>query len=1036
MSIYELCIKRPVFAIVISLLISAFGVLSYVGLPMRELPDIDPPIVSVQTNYRGASASVVETRITQIVENSIAGIEGIDTISSSSRDGSSSVNITFRLTHDIEAATNDVRNAVSRTLNNLPDEADPPEVQKAASDGSPIMFLNLTSATMSRMALTDYAERYIVDRLATIDGVSQANAFGESRALRIWIDRDALAARRLTIIDIENALRRENLELPAGRIESTTRNLTVRIARGYNTAKDFNQLVIQKSEDGHLVRLGEIAKVEIANRERRSDFRGNGKSQVGIGLFKQSTANQLAVARDIRAEVEAISANLPPGTEILVAVDYSVFIEQSVEEVFITLAITGTLVLVIIYVFLGNMRAAIIPALTVPVCLLGAMILLSAFGASINLLTLLALVLAIGLVVDDAIVVLENVQRRIDDGEKPLLAAIYGTRQVVFAVIATTAVLIAIFVPIVFLEGSTGRLFSELGIALGSAVALSALVALTLCAMLCSQLLVPVEREGKLSRAIHRGTASLASAYRFALERSLNAPLAITLLLMAIGASTYFLFQQVPGEIAPSEDRGVFDINVSMAEGTGYDAAHAQMMAIEKDLLPLVEEGIARRVIIRVPGSFGQSSDFNGGRGIIVLAPWGTRPSQAEIIEDVSRILRKYPNVRATAIARSSFGRGGGGGSSTPVQFVLGGNDFAELLIWRDKMLERAEQFRGLTNVDSDYKETKPQLAVQIDKTRAAELGISTQEIGRTLESLIGQRRIGTIVEDGEEYDILVEGLPDNRRQPTDITNIMVRSDTGQLISLSNVLTLKEQAAAATLSRFNRLRAVTISANVAPGTTLGQGLAFLERTAREELPPHAQISYKGQSLEFKESGSSLAFTFGLALLVVFLVLAAQFESFIHPFVIILTVPLAVAGAMFGLWVSGATLNIYSQIGIVMLVGLAAKNGILIVEFANQLRDEGKDIRTAIVEASITRFRPIIMTSLSTAMGAVPLMLWEGAGSQSRFAIGIVIFAGVTFSTVLTLFVVPTFYQLLARFTRSPDAIAREVAALEAAKSTS
>ena len=1030
MSIYELCIKRPVFAIVMSLLITALGLLSYFELPLRELPDIDPPVVSVQTTYAGASASVVETRVTQPIEDAIAGIEGIETVASSSRDGSSSVNVTFRLSRDIEAAANDVRNAVSRILDNLPDEIDPPQVQKSQSDSSPIMFLNMTSTTMTRMQLTDYADRYIVDRLATVDGVSQVFSFGQTKALRIWVDRVALAARRLTVSDIETALRNENLELPAGRLESTSRNLTIRVERGYSTAKDFRDLVIQRSEDGHLVRLGEVARVEIERRERRSDFRGNGSSQVGVGIFKQSTANQLAVAQDIKKAVTAIQTNLPPGTSMVVAVDYSVFIEESVNEVFATIGITSILVLVVIYLFLGDLRAAIIPAVTVPVCLLGSMILLSAFGASVNLLTLLALVLAIGLVVDDAIVVLENVQRRIDLGEPPLIAGLRGTRQVAFAVLATTAVLIAVFVPIVFLEGTTGRLFSELGIALGSAVAFSALVALSLSAMMCSQLLIPIERESKLSRATHHATTKLAAAYRTALEATLDHPTPVIVLLLCILGSTYLLFLAVPGEIAPIEDRGQFDVNVSMAEGTGYDSAHAQMLEIEKELLPLVKDGTATRVIVRVPGSFGAASDFNNGRAIVVLAPWGQRPSQADVIERVSKSLRKFPAVRAVPIARSSFGRGGGGGSSTPVQFVIGGNNFPDLILWRDKMLSKVEQFPGLTNVDSDYKETKPQLTVRIDQTRAADLGVSTATIGRTLETLLGQRRVGTIVDDGEEYDILVAGLEENRRQPSDLTNILVRGREGALIPLSNLVTLKEQAAAASLSRFNRLRAITISANLAPGTTLGQGLDFLEQTAKEELPPNAQIDYKGQSLEYKQSNSRLAFTFALALVVVFLVLAAQFESFIHPFVIILTVPLAVAGALFGLWLTGTTLNIYSQIGIIMLVGLAAKNGILIVEFANQLRDAGQSIRSALIDASITRFRPILMTSLATALGAVPLMLWEGAGTQSRFAIGIVIFAGVIFSTALTLFVVPTFYNLLAHFTRSPDALAAEIRKLE------
>ena len=1031
MNIYELCIKRPVFAIVISLLIVAFGVLSFERLPLRELPDIDPPVVSVQTSYTGASSAVVETRVTQVIEDAIAGIEGIDTISSSSRDGSSSVNITFRLTRDIEAAANDVRNAVSRALGRLPEEVDPPEVQKAEADGSPIMFLNMTSSVMSRMELTDYAERYIVDRLATIDGVSTVGAFGEQRALRIWLDRVALAARGLTVADVENALRAENIELPAGRLESNTRNLTIRVERGYQTEQDFRNLVIKRSDDEHLVKLGEVARVEIGPRERRNAFRGNGRDQVGIAIFKQSNANQLAVARGVRKEIDAIKANLPAHIELVVAVDYSIFIEASVHEVYVTLGITGALVLLVIFLFLGNMRAAVVPAVTVPVCLLGAMILLGVFGASINLLTLLALVLAIGLVVDDAIVVLENVQRRVDLGEPAMIAAVRGTRQVAFAVLATTAVLIAVFVPIVFLEGTIGRLFSELGIALGAAVAISALVALTLTPMMCSQLLQPVGREGALSRAIHRVTESLGDLYKRALEASLVRPWIVFLAFAGVIAAAAFLFRAVPGEVAPTEDRGMFDINVSMAEGTGYDASYKQMIEIEKALMPLIKDGTATRLIIRVPGGFGASSDFNGGRGIVVLGPWGTRPPQAAVIEQVTKSLRRFANVRANVVARSSFGRGGGGNS--PVQFVLGGSSFAELVTWRDKILARAEKYPGLVNVDSDYKETKPQLNVRIDPTRAADLGVSVATVGRTLETMLGQRRVGTFIDRGEEYDIIVQGLDENRREPSDLTKILVRSErTGALIPLSNLVASNESATATNLNRFNRLRSITISAGLAPGTTLGQALDFLEQAARDELPVTAQIDYRGQSLEYKESSSTLVFTFGLALLIVFLVLAAQFESFIHPLIIILTVPLAVAGALFGLWAVGATLNIYSQIGIVMLVGLAAKNGILIVEFANQLRDEGLSIRDALVEAAITRFRPILMTSLATAIGALPLVLYEGAGAQSRLAIGIVVFSGVIFSTGLTLFVAPAFYNLLARFTRSPGAIAADIAAWERA----
>jgi multidrug efflux pump len=543
-------------------LIVAFGILSFQRLPLRELPDIDPPVVSVQADYPGASSAVVETRVTQPLEDAVAGIEGIDTIQSSSRDGSSQITITFRLSRDIEAAANDVRNAVSRVLDNLPDEVDPPEVQKAEADSSPIMFLNMTSTAMSRMELTDYADRYIVDRLSTIDGVAQVRSFGERKALRIWLDRVALAARGLTVTDIENALRAENIELPAGRLESNTRNLTIRVARGYATEQDFRDLVVKRGDDTHLVRLGEVARVEIGPQERRTDFRGNGERQVGIAIIKQSTSNQLAVARAVRQEVAAIQAGLPKNITLVVAVDYSVFIEESVFEVYVTLGITGLLVLMVIFLFLGNVRAAIVPAVTVTVCLLGSMVLLAVFGASINLLTLLALVLAIGLVVDDAIVVLENAQRRVDLGEPPLIAAMRGTKQVAFAVMATTAVLIAVFVPIVFLEGTIGRLFSELGIALGSAVAISALVALTLSPMMCSQLLKTVEREGVLSRAIHGATSAMANTYRAVLNASLDMPLLVIMMFGAVLFIAVVLFRLVPGEIAPTEDRGNFDINV------------------------------------------------------------------------------------------------------------------------------------------------------------------------------------------------------------------------------------------------------------------------------------------------------------------------------------------------------------------------------------------------------------------------------------------------------------------------------------------
>lgn len=1030
MTLSDLSVQRPVFAAVLSLLIAVFGYIAFERLPLRELPDIDPPVVSIEADYPGASAAVIETQVTKPLEDAISGIEGIDTIDSRSRDGSSSISITFKLSRDIEAAANDVRNAVSRTQQNLPEDVDPPEVRKAEADSSPILFLNLSSPVRERMELTDYADRFIVDRLSTLDGVAQVRAFGERRALRITLDRVALAARGLTVSDIERALRAENVELPAGRIESEARNLTVRVERGYRTEEDFRALVIGRGTDGHLIRLGEVSDVSIGPIDRRTDFRGNGRPQVGIGVIKQSTANQLDVARAVRAEVDKIRAGMPEDMQFVIAVDYSVFIEESVFEVYVTLGITVALVILVIYIFLGNVRAAAVPAVTVPVCLLGAAILLNLAGASINLLTLLAMVLAIGLVVDDAIVVLENIQRRVDLGEPRTVAAMRGTRQVGFAVIATTAVLIAVFVPIVFLEGTVGRLFSELGITLGAAVAISAFVALSLSPMMCSKLLVANAKENRIARSAHALTDRLTRRYRGMLETSLNAPIIPAVLFFGTLLAAFVLFNVVKSEIAPTEDRGIFDISVNAPEGTGYDAMRAQMLSIEERLMKLVDDGTASRVIVRTPGSFGSTQDFNNGRSIIVLKPWGERPPQASVIRGVNQTLQAFPGIRANAIARSSFGRGGGGGSN-PVQFVIGGSTYAELAEWRDRILARARTNPGLVNPDSDYKETKPLINIAIDRTRAADLGVSVSAIGSALQTMMGSRRIGTFLDRGEEYDIIVEGREDQRRKPSDLTNIFVRSErTGALIPLSNLVVTQEGSSATSLARFNRLRSVTITAGLADGTTLGDALDWLEQVAREELPESAQIDYKGQSLEYKESRSSLVFTFALALLVVFLVLAAQFESFVHPFIIILTVPLAVAGALIGLVISGATLNIYSQIGIVMLIGLAAKNGILIVEFANQLRDEGKPLREALVEACETRLRPILMTSLATVMAAVPLMLWSGPGSESRFAIGVVIFCGVTASTALTLFIVPALYQALARYAAPPGAIAAEIAAYE------
>ncbi|MFT3761168.1 MAG: efflux RND transporter permease subunit [Pseudoxanthomonas sp.] len=1032
MLLSDVSIKRPVFATVMSLILIVLGVVSFTRLPLRELPDVDPPVVSVNTTYTGASAAVVESRITQVLEDAISGIEGVDLITATSRNGRSDINIEFTLTRDIEGAANDVRDAISRVTNRLPEDVDPPQVSKQDSDSSPIMFLNLSDPNRSTEQLTDYADRYLTDQFSSIDGVSSVNIGGGQRyAMRVWLDANALSAHGLTADDIGTALRRENIELPGGSIESKDREFALRVVRGYQSPESFAGLVVGKGADGHVITLGEVAKVELAPEERRAYYHGNGVPQIGLGIVATSTANSLEVSRRARALAEQVSQTLPEGMRITVAYDSTVFTEAAVDEVYKTLAEAIALVLLVVFVFLGSVRAALIPAVTVPVCVTAAFIALYACGFSINQLTLLSLVLSIGLVVDDAIVVLENCQRRADLGEPPLLAAQRGTRQVAFAVIATTVVLIAVFLPIAFMEGNTGRLFRELAVAVAGAVAISGFVALTLTPMMCSLLLRPHTHRRGFNNWVNDRLDALTRRYRNLVAKTIGRGWLLAVAMLATFAVSGLLFKYVPSELAPAEDRGDFNVMVSGPEGAGFDYMVKQMAEIERRLLAYASgDKPVSRVIIRVPGGFGSSSAvMNSGRATVFLKPWDQRKQTTqEVLEDVRRSLADIPGVRMTAEVRQGLVRGGG----RPVQFVLRGPTYETLAQWRDRMLLRMEENPRLTNIDSDYKETLPQFRVDIDKARAADLGVPVQAIGSTLQTMLGSLRAGTYEKDGEEYYVVMQAPLQNRRDPTDITGLYVRSTTtNALIPLSNLVKLTETAEAGTLSRFNRMRAITLSAGIAPGYTVGEALQYMRGIAAEELPPEAQVDYRGESREFMKSSGAVFFTFGMALLVVFLVLAAQFESFLHPLVIMLTVPLAMLGALLGLAIWGVSLNLYSQIGIVMLVGLAAKNGILIVEFANQLRDEGRNVAEAIVEAAAVRLRPILMTSVAMIVGALPLMLSTGAGAASRASIGVVIVFGVAFSTLLSLFVVPAFYSLLAPFTRSPEAVAHELAKLDA-----
>ncbi|WP_119718901.1 efflux RND transporter permease subunit [Cognatilysobacter tabacisoli] len=1035
MKLSDVSIRRPVFATVMSLMLVVLGAMAFMRLTLRELPNIDPPIVSVDVTYPGASAAVVETRVTQILEDALSGTEGINTIQSRSVNGRSQVTIEFNLSRDIEAAANDVRDAISRVADRLPEEADPPEIEKVEADADVIVWLNMRSENMDTLQLTDYAERYVVDRLSALDGVARVQLGGGQRyAMRLWLDRDAMAARGVTAGDVESALRRENVELPAGRIESNTRDFTLRVERGYRTSEQFAQVPLMKGDDGYVVKLGDVARIEVGPQERRSYLRSNAVPNVGIGIVRTSTANALDVARAARAEAERIAPTLPVGTEIFVAYDSTVFIEASVERVYWTLAEALVLVFLVIWLFLGSLRAALIPAVTVPVCLVASFIALYAFGFTINLLTLLALVLCIGLVVDDAIVVLENIQRRADLGEPALVASRRGTAQVAFAVIATTAVLVAVFLPVGFMDGNAGRLFRELSVALAAAVAISAFVALTLTPMMSSKLVRAHTEPRGFNAWTNRTLNRLSQGYGRQVQRIVALPRTRVMVLVGgamlacLGAAA-LLFTMVPSELSPAEDRGRFFISIQGPEGAGFDYTVKQVQQVEAILAPSIgDDRPIQRANSRVPGGFGASEEMHTGNVIVFLQDWDKRDTTTdEVVTKLRGQLAELPGVQARAQVPSGLLSGRG----QPYQLVLGGPEYAELAQWRDRILARIEQNPGLFGADSDYKETRPQMRVDIDRDRAADLGVSVQEIGRTLETMMGSRQVTTYVDNGEEYDVLLQADRGDRATPADLGNTYVRGSDG-LVPLSSLVTLREVAEPGSFNRFNRLRAITISAGLSPGYTMGEAIEWTRQVAAEELPETAQLDWKGESREYLRAGGAIALTFGLALLIVYLVLAAQFESFIHPLVIMLTVPLAVLGALIGLFVTGGTLNLFSQIGIVMLIGLAAKNGILIVEFANQLRDEGKSIAAAITEASAVRLRPILMTSVATVVGAVPLVIAGGPGSASRATIGVVVIFGVSFSTLLSLYVVPAFYLLLAKYTQSPEAVAHELEKLEAA----
>jgi multidrug efflux pump len=1028
MRISEVSVRRPVLAIVISLLLIIFGLVSLDRLSTREYPDIDRPVVSISTSYSGASASIIETKITQVIEDSVAGIEGILKIESDSEDERSQVRIEFDISRDIDAAANDVRDRVSRVMGMLPQEADPPQIIKADASAEAVMLISFSSDNMSMLEVTDYVERNIIDRFATVPGVARVGMGGARRyAMRIWVDRQSLAARRLTVTDIENALRRENVELPAGRLESGTREFSLRTLVGLETEQQFRNLVISRGNDGHLVRLGEVANVQLAAESERVATRFNGRIGVGISIEAQSKGNTLAIVQGVRAEMDRIDATLPKGTYMGVGQDNGVAIEAALHEVVIAIGFALASVLAVIYAFLGNLRATLIPAVTIPVSIIASFTVMYAFGYSINVLTLLGLVLAIGLVVDDAIVVLENVHRRTEMGETPLVAAVRGSHEIGFAVIATTMTLAAVFVPISFLPGDLGRLFREFGFTLAASVLFSALVALTLTPMLASKLPADASHSNAVARAIERFFDKLAQSYDRFLRSVMRRPWTVVGAIAVLAVLGGLTFRSVPTEFAPQADSGRLFFNLEGPEGSSFDYMDNYARRFEAIIMKEMEKGDIQRLMMRVPGGGGgpTSGDVNNARGNLVLVDWHDRERSARDIGNaIMAEARKLPGVRVNIAMPSSLGRRG---SNRPVEAVLGGPDYESLSKWSQQLVQLARQNPGFDGVDSNWKERKPQLRVAIDRDRAADMGISLQTVGRTLETVLGSRIVTRYVDRGREYNVMLQARDDARQTVTDLTNIQVRSDrTGELIPLSSVVKIEESSGAMRLSRFNRLRAVEIQAGLSDGYTMGEAVKWFQDTAAKELPPEATLMWDGESGEYLRSGQQLYFTFIFALAIVFLVLAAQFESFVHPMIIMVTVPLALIGAVFGLKLYGMTINIFSQIAVIMLIGIAAKNGVLIVEFANQLRDRGVEFFDAVVQAAVTRLRPVLMTSLCTAFGALPFLFATGAGAEQRRPIGIVVFYGTLVSVFLTLLAVPAVYSIFARKTKSPEHTSRLV----------
>ncbi|WP_371833416.1 efflux RND transporter permease subunit [Ferirhizobium litorale] len=1000
-----LFVRRPILAAVLNVLIVVAGLAAFFGIEVRELPDTDRPIISVRTTFEGASPQTVDQELTQVIEGAVARVSGLKAISSSSQFGSSRVTLEFSDSTDLSVAANDVRDAIGRVANNMPDDADEPQIVKADADAQPIMRLAVTSSRLGMDDLTLLVDNEIIDRLASVEGVADVVSYGDQeKVFRVDVDQAALASRSMTIADLGTALASVALDMPAGSLTSKTQDIVVRATASLQTPEDFANLII-----GDRVRLGDVATITLGPRDGTTALRSNGVAGIGLGVIRQAQSNTLDISNGVKAAVAKLSETLPEGTRVVVTSDDAVFIQGAIHEVEIALGISAVIVIGVIYLFLRDWRATIIPALSMPVALIGTLAAIYLVGFSINILTLLAVVLATGLVVDDAIVVLENIVRRRSQGLGPRAAAVLGTREVFFAVIATTATLAAVFIPLSFLPGQVGGLFREFGFVLAFAVGLSSLVALTLCPMLASRMLTKDISEQ------HNATAwfgeKFAAFYRVTLRACLNAPVVVIIFSTMFAAAALIAFNSITSELTPREDRSLVLLRVTAPQGVSYDYTLDQLRRVEENLQPLVDSGEIRNVF----SIAGMNNSSNSGFMVLTLAPWSERErSQDQIAADINVATAKVPALRVNVIQPNSLRiRGAGSG----LQLALIGSNHESLTEAALKLVQKLEDTGKYDTPRLSEEPTQAQLSVSIDRERASDLGINIIGLSSAMQSLLDGRSIVDVFVAGEAYPVMLTSTTRPVDDPTDLENIFLKTGDGKIVPMSVIASLQEKSVAPRIDREEQLAAVSITVGLKDGMALGQALQDVTAMAQPLLPPGARVLPLAEAATLSDSSSSMAMVFGFAIVIIFLVLAAQFESVLSSVIIMSTVPLGLACAVFALLLTGSSLNIYSQIGLVLLVGVMAKNGILIVEFANQLRDQGEPVREAIVKACALRLRPVMMTMIATILGGVPLVLAQGAGAEARIALGWVIVGGLGFATLVTLYITPVAYLLLARFAK-------------------